>query len=217
MTAKRRIIVRIAISTSAVFAAVLALGAIAGVRLNIASNSLPPGFYRIVPPDKGRDLLFHHAIEQMVAVFEVVVHHRRRQPRPLGNRGESGCRHALPCKKLRSCGKQMLTRIAINAGNRPSGTAFEFARCACHKLTNDIINITTAKLVNCPSLAEPRNPSIEAKQPRSRDGRPGAGFREQKCWIESESDGYRFGLQIIVEDFFAHLAAPARLLVSAER
>ena len=49
MTAKRRIIVRIAISTSAVFAAVLALGAIAGVRINIASNSLPPGFYRIVP------------------------------------------------------------------------------------------------------------------------------------------------------------------------
>jgi conjugative transfer signal peptidase TraF len=43
MTAKSRIIVRIAISTSAVFAAVLALGAIAGVRINIASNSLPPG------------------------------------------------------------------------------------------------------------------------------------------------------------------------------
>ncbi len=57
MTAKRRIIVRIAISTSAVFAAVLALGAIAGVRINIASNSLPPGFYRIVPPSRGSDLL----------------------------------------------------------------------------------------------------------------------------------------------------------------
>jgi len=57
MTAKRRIIVRIAISTSAVFAAVLALGAIAGVRINIASNSLPPGFYRIVPPGRGSDLL----------------------------------------------------------------------------------------------------------------------------------------------------------------
>ena len=57
MTAKSRIIVRIAISTSAVFAAVLALGAIAGVRINIASNSLPPGFYRIVPPGRGSDLL----------------------------------------------------------------------------------------------------------------------------------------------------------------
>ena len=57
MTAKRRIIVRIAILISAVFAAVLALGAIAGVRLNIASNSLPPGFYRIVSPGKGSDLL----------------------------------------------------------------------------------------------------------------------------------------------------------------
>ena len=57
MTANRRIIVRIAISTSAVFAAVLALGAIAGVRLNIASNSLPPGFYRIVPAGQGSDLL----------------------------------------------------------------------------------------------------------------------------------------------------------------
>ena len=57
MTANRRIIVRIAISTSAVFAAVLALGAIAGVRINIASNSLPPGFYRIVPPGRGSDLL----------------------------------------------------------------------------------------------------------------------------------------------------------------
>ena len=57
MTAKSRIIVRIAISTSSVFAAVLALGAIAGVRINIASNSLPPGFYRIVPPGRGSDLL----------------------------------------------------------------------------------------------------------------------------------------------------------------
>jgi conjugative transfer signal peptidase TraF len=57
MTAKRRIFVRIAISTSTVFAAVLALGAIAGVRINIASNSLPPGFYRIVPPGRGSDLL----------------------------------------------------------------------------------------------------------------------------------------------------------------
>ena len=57
MTANRRILVWIAISTSAVFAAVLALGAIAGVRINIASNSLPPGFYRIVSPGKGSDLL----------------------------------------------------------------------------------------------------------------------------------------------------------------
>jgi conjugative transfer signal peptidase TraF len=57
MTAKRCIIVRIAISTSAVFAAVLSLGAIVGVRINIASNSLPSGLYRIVPPGKGRDLL----------------------------------------------------------------------------------------------------------------------------------------------------------------
>ena len=57
MTAKRCIIVRIAISTSAVFAAVLSLGAIVGVRINIASNSLPPGFYRIVPPGRGSDLL----------------------------------------------------------------------------------------------------------------------------------------------------------------
>ena len=57
MTAKRRIIARIAISIFAVFAAVLALGAIGGVRINIASNSLPPGFYRIVSAGKGRDLL----------------------------------------------------------------------------------------------------------------------------------------------------------------
>ena len=57
MTVKRRIIVRLAISIFAVFAAVLALGSIAGVRLNIASNSLRPGFYRIVPPGKGSDLL----------------------------------------------------------------------------------------------------------------------------------------------------------------
>jgi len=57
MTAKCRIIVQISILTSAVFAAVLALGTIAGVRINIASNSLPPGFYRIVPPGRGSDLL----------------------------------------------------------------------------------------------------------------------------------------------------------------
>jgi conjugative transfer signal peptidase TraF len=57
MTAKRRILIRIAISTSTVLAAVLSLGTLAGVRLNIASNSLPPGFYRIVPRGEGRDLL----------------------------------------------------------------------------------------------------------------------------------------------------------------
>ena len=57
MTAKHRIIARIGISIFTVFATVFALGAIAGVRINIASNSLPPGFYRIVSEGKGRDLL----------------------------------------------------------------------------------------------------------------------------------------------------------------
>jgi type IV secretory pathway protease TraF len=57
MAAKRRIIVRIAISVSTAFATVLILGAIVGLRLNIASNSLPPGIYRIAPRGKGSDLL----------------------------------------------------------------------------------------------------------------------------------------------------------------
>ncbi len=57
MNAKQRIIVRIAISTCAAFATVLALGAIVGLRLNIASNSLPPGLYRIAPRGAGSDLL----------------------------------------------------------------------------------------------------------------------------------------------------------------
>jgi conjugative transfer signal peptidase TraF len=57
MNAKRRIIVRIAISTSAAFASVFLLGAIVGLRLNIASNSLPPGLYRVAPRGKGIDLL----------------------------------------------------------------------------------------------------------------------------------------------------------------
>lgn len=40
----------------AVVSIVLALG-FAGIRLNIASNSLPPGLYRIVPATSGTDLL----------------------------------------------------------------------------------------------------------------------------------------------------------------
>ena len=57
MAVKRSIIVKIAISVSSVFATVLILGAIVGLRLNIASNSLPPGLYRIAPRGKGSDLL----------------------------------------------------------------------------------------------------------------------------------------------------------------
>jgi hypothetical protein len=63
MNAKRRIIVRIAISTCAVFATVLALGAIVGLRLNIASNSLPPGLYRIVP--RGKGATFSSALQEL--------------------------------------------------------------------------------------------------------------------------------------------------------
>jgi conjugative transfer signal peptidase TraF len=57
MAVKRSIIVKIAISVSSVFATVLILGAIVGLRLNIASNSLPPGLYRIAPRGAGSDLL----------------------------------------------------------------------------------------------------------------------------------------------------------------
>lgn len=57
MNAKRRVVFQIAIFTTAIFAAVLVLGAIVGLRLNIASNSLPPGLYRIAPRGKGSDLL----------------------------------------------------------------------------------------------------------------------------------------------------------------
>ena len=57
MAAKRIVIVRIAISVSTAFATVLALGAIVGLRLNLASNSLPPGIYRIAPRGMGSDLL----------------------------------------------------------------------------------------------------------------------------------------------------------------
>lgn len=57
MNAKRHIIVRIAIFTCAVFVTILVLGAIVGLRLNIASNSLPPGLYRVAPRGKGSDLL----------------------------------------------------------------------------------------------------------------------------------------------------------------
>ena len=57
MAAKRIIIARIAITVSTVFATVLILGTIVGLRLNIASNSLPPGLYRIAPRGEGSDLL----------------------------------------------------------------------------------------------------------------------------------------------------------------
>jgi conjugative transfer signal peptidase TraF len=57
MAVKRSIIVRLAISVSSAFATVLVLGATVGLRLNIASNSLPPGLYRIAPRGEGSDLL----------------------------------------------------------------------------------------------------------------------------------------------------------------
>jgi conjugative transfer signal peptidase TraF len=57
MNGKRRTIVRIAISTGTLFAVVLMFGAVLGVRLNSASNSLPPGLYRIAPRGRGSDLL----------------------------------------------------------------------------------------------------------------------------------------------------------------
>ena len=55
MNAKRFVFVSVA-PAIAVINFVLVLG-FAGIRLNIASNSLPPGLYRIVQPGKGSDLL----------------------------------------------------------------------------------------------------------------------------------------------------------------
>jgi conjugative transfer signal peptidase TraF len=55
MNVKRIVMILIA-PTIAASGIVLALGC-AGIRLNIASNSLPPGLYRIVPAGKGSDLL----------------------------------------------------------------------------------------------------------------------------------------------------------------
>jgi conjugative transfer signal peptidase TraF len=55
MNVKRFVIVAVAPAIAA-SSIVLLLG-IFGIRLNIASNSLPPGLYRIVPAGKGSDLL----------------------------------------------------------------------------------------------------------------------------------------------------------------
>jgi conjugative transfer signal peptidase TraF len=55
MNVKRFVIVAVAPAIAASSIALL-LG-VFGIRLNIASNSLPPGLYRIVPAGKGSDLL----------------------------------------------------------------------------------------------------------------------------------------------------------------
>jgi len=55
MIVKRFVIVAVAPAIAA-SSIVLLLG-VFGIRLNIASNSLPPGLYRIVPAGKGSDLL----------------------------------------------------------------------------------------------------------------------------------------------------------------
>jgi conjugative transfer signal peptidase TraF len=55
MNVKRRLFISIAPGI-AVTSIVLALG-FAGIRINIASNSLPPGLYRIVPAERGNNLL----------------------------------------------------------------------------------------------------------------------------------------------------------------
>jgi len=55
MNVKRFVLVAVAPAIAA-SSIVLLLG-VFGIRLNIASNSLPPGLYRIVPAGKGSDLL----------------------------------------------------------------------------------------------------------------------------------------------------------------
>jgi conjugative transfer signal peptidase TraF len=55
MNVKRIVLVAVAPAIAA-SSIVLLLG-VFGIRLNIASNSLPPGLYRIVPAGKGSDLL----------------------------------------------------------------------------------------------------------------------------------------------------------------
>jgi conjugative transfer signal peptidase TraF len=55
MNVKRFVIVAVAPAIAA-SSIVLLLGAF-GIRLNVASNSLPPGLYRIVPAGNGSDLL----------------------------------------------------------------------------------------------------------------------------------------------------------------
>ena len=55
MNVKRFVLVALAPAIAA-SSIVLLLG-VFGIRLNIASNSLPPGLYRIVPAGKGSDLL----------------------------------------------------------------------------------------------------------------------------------------------------------------
>jgi len=55
MNVKRFVIVAVAPAIAA-SSFVLLLG-VFGIRLNIASNSLPPGLYRIIPAGKGSDLL----------------------------------------------------------------------------------------------------------------------------------------------------------------
>jgi hypothetical protein len=56
MNAKRFVFISVALAI-AVFSISSCVLGFAGIRLNIASNSLPPGFYRIVQPGNGSDLL----------------------------------------------------------------------------------------------------------------------------------------------------------------
>jgi len=60
MNAKRFVFVSV-VPAIAVFNFVLVLG-FAGIRLNIASNSLPPGFYRIV--QQGTEVIFLSALPE---------------------------------------------------------------------------------------------------------------------------------------------------------
>lgn len=55
MNVKRFVIV--AVAPAIVASSIVLLLGVFGIRLNIASNSLPPGLYRIVPAGKGSDLL----------------------------------------------------------------------------------------------------------------------------------------------------------------
>jgi len=73
--------------------------------------------------DRARDALFDHGVEQLFAVREVVVHHRRRHARSLGDLRHRGGGDALFAEQLRGAGEQPLAHGEVGSGAAPAARA----------------------------------------------------------------------------------------------
>ena len=100
--------------------------------LHDAANNccrLGAGLHRIPHRcDKGGEPLFDYAIQQLFAVFEVVVHHRWRQARAFRDQRKARRSHSLRCEKVGSSAQQQIAGVVIKSAGWAAGLRFDRVR-----------------------------------------------------------------------------------------